>query len=234
MSNGPLRFHPLVRSLAAILIAISAVLATNIGSEASGVFRTIWVPLYRQIYGLDCEAAALQMALGHEGIHVSQTSLLNAMGIDWRQPMVDAKGAFHWGDPYTNFVGNPNGSEIRGTGYGTYAPVVGRVARQFGGHLMDAREGFSVSTIYWALSAGHPVVAWVSFDWRRHVPTAYQAFDGKVVQYGSPYEHAVTLYGITPGYVLVNNPWGGYRQWISKPTFEAAFSTFDYMAAVLW
>jgi hypothetical protein len=32
--------------------------------------------------------------------------------------------------------------------------------------------------------------------------------------------------------VLVNNPWHGYRQWISKRTFEAAFATFDNMAVV--
>jgi uncharacterized protein YvpB len=228
-----MRLHAATRVVIALLIATATLLASTIGSEASNGTRYIWVPLYRQIHGLDCEAAALQMALAHERIYVSQNRLLNAMGIDWRSPVVDSTG-FHWGDPYTNFVGNPDGSEIRGTGYGTYAPVVGRVARQFGGRLMDAREGFSISTIYWALSAGHPVVAWVSFDWRRHYPTAYQAFDGKVVQYGSPYEHAVTLYGITPGYVLVNNPWHGYRQWISKPRFEAAFATFNNMAAVLW
>ena len=228
-----LRLGAAVRIVAAFLIATSALLSSTLATEASSGSRVIWVPLYRQIHGLDCEAAALQMALAHERIYVNQNRLLNAMGIDWRQPVVDGTG-FHWGDPYTNFVGNPDGSEIRGTGYGTYAPVVGRVAQQFGGHLMDAREGFSVSTIYWALSAGHPVVAWVSFDWRRHYPTAYQAFDGRIVQYGSPYEHAVTLYGITRGYVLVNNPWHGYRQWISKARFEAAFATFNNMAVVLW
>src|SRR5438094_2418246 len=188
--KGSLRLPAAARLVIAALIAASTLLTTSIGTEASTGYRTIWVPLYAQIHGLDCEAAALQMALAHERIYVSQNRLLNAMNIDWRHPVVDSAGAFHWGDPYTNFVGNPDGSEIRGTGYGTYAPNVGRVARQFGGHLMDAREGFPVSTIYWALSAGHPVVAWVSFDWRRHIPTAYVAFDGKVVQYGSPYEHA--------------------------------------------
>ena len=221
------------RMVAAAVLALTAMLGTTVASEASNGSRTIWVPLYRQIHGLDCEAAALQMALGHERIYVSQNRILNAMGIDWRQPVVDGTG-FHWGDPYTSFVGNPDGSELRQTGYGTYAPVVGRVAREFGARVMDAREGFSVNTIYWALSAGHPVVAWVSFDWRRHYPTQYAAFDGRVVQYGSPYEHAVTLYGITPGYVLVANPWHGYRQWISKARFQAAFATFDNMAVVLW
>jgi uncharacterized protein YvpB len=229
--TGWLRLGPAARVFLSTLIALWTLLATTIGTEASSSYRVIWVPLYAQTHGLDCEAAALQMALAHQGIYVSQNRLLNAMGIDWRMPVWDATG-FHWGDPYANFVGNPDGSEIRRTGYGTYAPNVGRVARLFGGHVMDGRERFSPQTIYWALSMGHPVVAWVSFDWRRHYPTKYIAFDGTIVDYGSPYEHAVTLYGVTPGYVLVNNPWHGYRQWISKRTFEAAFATFDNMAVV--
>jgi uncharacterized protein YvpB len=227
------RLHLSVRLLTAVLVASSTLLATAIGTEASSGYRTIWVPLYRQIYGLDCEAAALQMALAHERIYVSQNRILNTIGIDGRQPVRDATG-FHWGNPNTSFVGNVNGSEIKQTGYGVYAPAVSRAARQLGGRVMDARQGFAVGDIYWALSAGHPVVAWVSFDWRAHTPTSYVAFDGTTVGYGSPYEHAVTLYGITPNYVLVNNPWHGYRQWIRKSTFRTAFAAFNNMAVVLW
>ena len=104
-------------------------LSTTVGSEASyRTSRVIWVPLYRQIHGLDCEAAALQMALAHERIYVSQNRLLNATGIDRRMPTNDATG-FHWGDPFTSVVGNPDGSELRMTGYGTYSPPIDRVAR---------------------------------------------------------------------------------------------------------
>jgi uncharacterized protein YvpB len=227
------RFHRAVRLITAVMLAASALLATTVGSEASWGYRVTWVPLYRQIHGLDCEAAALQMALAHERIYVSQNRLLNAMGIDRRQPVVDDTG-FHWGDPYTSFVGNPDGSEIRQTGYGVYSPPVTAVARAFRGRVISTGETTSLSTVYWALLSGHPVVAWVSFDWRRHYPTQYVAFDGVTVQYGSPYEHAVTLYGITPGYVLVNNPWTGTRQWIKKSTFAASFATFRNMAIIFW
>jgi uncharacterized protein YvpB len=217
---------------AALLLTLSALLATTVGTEASNrTSRTIWVPLYRQIHGLDCEAAALQMALAHERIYVNQNRLLNALGIDWRMPTRDASG-FHWGDPYTSFVGNPDGSEIRMTGYGTYSPPIDRVARQFGGRVLWSGVGISPGAVYNHLLAGHPVVAWVSFDWRWHQNSTYVAFDGRYVSFGSPYEHAVTLYGVTPGYVLVNNPWHGVRQWISKSRFEAAFATFDDMAVV--
>lgn len=226
------RLGPVSRVLVAAMIAASSLLATTVTSEASGGYRYIWVPLYRQIHGLDCEAAALQMALAHERIYVGQNRILNAMAIDWRQPVVDSTG-FHWGDPYTNFVGNPDGSELRQTGYGAYSPIVEQVAREFGGRIVGSGQGFTPAMIYQALLRGHPVVAWVSFDWRRHYPSSYQAFDGNVVPYGSPYEHAVTLYGVTPGYVMVNNPWHGYRQWISKARFQAAFATFGNMAIIL-
>jgi uncharacterized protein YvpB len=218
---------------AALLLAASALLATAVGSEASyRTSRVIWVPLYRQIHGLDCEAAALQMALAHERIYVSQNRILNATGIDRRTPVTDDTG-FHWGDPFTSFVGNPDGSELRMTGYGTYSPAIDRVARAFGGRILSSGTGTSPSAVYNFLLAGHPVVAWVSFDWRWHQTSQYVAFDGATVPFGSPYEHAVTLYGVTPGYVLVNNPWHGYRQWISKRRFEAAFATFNDMAVVL-
>lgn len=226
-----LRFHPLTRGVAAILLATSAILATTIGTEASGGYRTIWVPLYRQIYGLDCEAAAVQMALAHERIYVRQTAVLNAMQIDARMPVSDDTG-FHWGDPNTNFVGNPNGSEIRQTGYGAYSDPATRAARQFGGRVLASGTDISPNWVYGALVAGHPVVAWVAFDWRFHQVSQYVAFDGATVAYGSPYEHAVTLYGITPRYVLVNNPWHGRRQWIPRRTFEAAYATFGNMAII--
>jgi len=96
-----------------------------------------------------------------------------------------------------------------------------------------AGSGNASSTVYGMLLSGHAVVAWVSFDWSWNHTTQYVAFDGATVPFGSPLEHAVTMYGVTRGYVLVNNPWHGYRQWISKRRFEAAYSTFGNMAVVL-
>jgi len=141
------RIHPLLRTVTAVLIAASTMLATSIGSEAStGGYRTIWVPLYRQIYGLDCEAAAVQMALAHERIRVSQNALLNAMQVDRRAPTRDAAG-FHWGNPNTNFVGNPNGSERLQTGYGTYADPASRAARTTSSKLASGLVAAIVSRI---------------------------------------------------------------------------------------
>lgn len=189
------------------------------------------VPYYRQVYALSCEAAALQMVLAHENINVDQTRELQDMGIDFRGAYYDASG-LRWGDAYTNFVGDPNGSEIYLTGYGTYSSDVARVARLYGGQVLREGEGTSPADLYRAIVLGHPVVAWVAFDWRYHAPGSYLAFDGRRIPYAGPIEHAVALAGVTADQVLVLNPWDG-PTWMPKSTFEAAFATYNDMAVVV-
>lgn len=226
------RRKPVVGALVATILALVGLFATTIGTEAAGTYRVLSVPLYRQIHGLDCEAAALQMALAYRGVRTTQDNILGAMGIDWRQPVQDSTG-FHWGDPNTNFVGNPDGSEIKMTGYGTYWPVVRKVALQTGVHLAGAGGGIAPETVYNSILQGHPVVVWVAFDWRWHPLSWYTAFDGQLVPLGSPFEHAVTVVGVSSGYVLINNPWnGGSRQWISKSTFASAYLTFGQAGVI--
>ena len=195
-------------------------------------WRYLAVPEYHQTHGLSCEAAALQMALAALGIAVSQDTILNESPIDRRGAYYDSSGAFHWGDPYSNFVGNPDGSERGLTGYGEYYPPIARVAQAHGATIQQSGEGISPSTLYQAVLNGHPVIAWTSFDWLFHRVSHYVAFDGRTVQFGSPYEHAVTIAGVTNGYVLINNPWFGV-QWISKSTFESSYATFNDMAVIL-
>ena len=193
--------------------------------------RQLNVPYFHQDYALSCEAAALQMALGYEGIGASQADILNVMGIDYRHPVI-SNGQFHWGDPYANFVGDPNGSEVNNTGYGTYASTVFSAAGHYGGNVVTVAEGFAASDVYNAILDGHPVIAWIAFDYANHTNTNYSAFDGRVVQFGSPYEHAVTVVGVNDSSVVVNDPWRG-PMWVSKGTFETGYAVFNHMAVVL-
>jgi len=194
-------------------------------------WRILTVPQYHQEHGLTCEASALRMTLAAFGINVAEDTLMSQIGIDYRQPTWDASGAMHWGDPYAAFVGNPNGSEIGLTGYGVYYPRIAAVAQADGVTVAQAGEGIAPSTIYEAVMAGHPVIAWTTFDWLYHRVSHYVAFDGRTVQFGSPYEHAVVVRAVTNGYVLINNPWFG-TQWISKSTFESSYATFNNMAVI--
>ena len=227
------------RLIAAVVLAVGIeVLGSPLIAQAAMTFtmqatnwRILSVPQYQQQHGLTCEAAALRMALGAFGINVAESTLMSQIGIDYRRPYWDSSGGFHWGDPYANFVGNPDGSERGLTGYGVYAPPIARVAQANGAAVSQVGEGIAPSTVYQSVLAGHPVIAWISFDWVYHRVTHYVAFDGRTVQFGSPYEHAAVVRGVTNGYVLINNPWFGV-QWISKPTFEAAYATFNNMAIV--
>jgi uncharacterized protein YvpB len=196
------------------------------------------VPFFAQIYSLSCEEAALQMALAYEGINQNQDAILGAIGVDRTPPQVDGNGnVVHWGDPYANFVGDPNGYREGAqygsrSGYGTYYTTIARVATGFGGHVVQASEGIKPSVLYDAVNNHHPSVVWVAWEYSPHPVTTYQAFDGRVVMYGAPWEHAVTLVGMSPGSVLINNPHSG-QEWVTKATFEHAYEMFNQMAVIL-
>lgn len=193
--------------------------------------RVLDVPFYRQVYNLSCEEAALQMALAYRGISSSQADILSNIGVDYRGVRRDG-GGFHWGDPYSSFVGNPSGSENDYSGYGTYFPTIASTARRYGARVRFADERYPAASVYSDILNGHPVVAWVSVDYAAHGNWVYTAFDGRPVQFGAPYEHAVTVTGVNPDSVLINDPYRG-RIWMSKGAFEQAFAVFGNMAVTI-
>jgi uncharacterized protein YvpB len=190
------------------------------------------VPFYRQTHNLDCEAAALQMALASRGIMVSQDTILGAMPTDGRSGYYDGNGRLRWGDPYAAFVGSVDGSESNLSGYGVYYPPIAAAAQHFGAGIFNSGEGIGPQSLYDAVAAGHVAVAWVTVDWTYRSVSFYQAFDGRSVMY-TPSEHAVTVVGVNGTSVLVNNPLRG-QQWIAKSTFESAYATLDNMAVIVF
>ncbi len=202
---------------------------TSVATSCSHIIGN--VTYYRQVYELSCEEAALQMALSHESIYPSQAQELNDIGIDYRAGYYSG-GVLRWGDPYAVFVGDPSGSEVALTGYGTYYTTIASIAGRYGGQVLRAGEGIAPQDVYDAVLHDHPVVTWVSFDWQYHGGAPWVAFDGRSLQWHGPIEHAVTIVGVTPTQVDVFNPWFG-PQWVDKATFEAAYSTFNSMAVVV-
>ncbi len=208
---------------------LSSVPGASSWMAASNVIAA--VPYQQQIYELSCEEAALQMALAHQSLSSSQGRILGDLGVDGRHGYYSGS-VLRWGNPYVNFVGDPNGSEVALTGYGTYHSPIARVASAYGANVLRQGQGIGASDIYRAVLQNHPVIAWVSFDWRYHPPGAWLSFDGAWVQYQGPIEHAVTVVGVNDSSVYVFNPWFG-PQWISKGSFEAAYATYSSMAVVL-
>jgi uncharacterized protein YvpB len=200
------------------------------------------VPFVKQIYSLSCEAASLQMALAYYGVNVSQDQILGQIDVDLTPPHYD-QGTLVWGNPYSSFVGNYNGYENADSGavsgYGTYWPTIARAANHFFPGSVDvahgqAREGISPDTIFAAAHNRQPVVAWVAFAYQPHEMHYMRAWDGSNdhIMYGAPWEHAVTISGWAPGYLLINNP-HSHAEWIDSATFAAAYGMFDNMAVIL-
>jgi uncharacterized protein YvpB len=195
-------------------------------------YAVIPVPIYRQAMTLDCETGALRMGLATFGHDFSDAALFALENPDLRPPVVGTNHAvIQWGDPYTNFVGNVNGSDTAPTGYGVYWPVILSIARSHGLPRASGGQGFSPAAIYAALSAGHPVEVWVETYWERPAVRTWTAWDGRQVRY-SLIEHAVVLSGLSATQVRVNDPLHGTQYWISKSLFEANWRDFNDMAVI--
>jgi uncharacterized protein YvpB len=128
-------------------------------------------------------------------------------------------------------VGDPNGSEVRQTGYGVYWPPIKTAASHFGAAVAQAGNGVAPSAIYDAIKAGHPALVWVTFDWGADARSDYQAYDGKTIPYAGPEEHAMVVTGINGNSVRVNDPDRG-QYWVAFDRFEAAYGVYDQMAVV--
>lgn len=169
----------------------------------------IAVPPVRQVLHNDCEATALSMLLVAAGVHAGQLELqrrLPQSGPIDPEP-VAGSALFRWGDPERGFVGRPAGGGTEG-GFGVYEPPIRALAARYGVRLLDL-HGRGLAVVRHDLLAGHPVLAWVGLA------------DGPFLSWLTPSrrritvnlnEHAVTLVGAGPGYVLVDNPLTGRRE----------------------
>ena len=211
-------------------------------ATASGVV-TFNVPVYKQLRNLDCETAALQMALAALGHTYTQNELIAMQPPpDTRSPVMGTvnghKAVLQWGNPYKNFVGNIDGADLIPTGYGIYYPPLLSLVQTHGVPNAEGGEGaangWTASRIYAELAAGHPVMAWTETGWGRPYVGYWTTFDEKIKIRYSLIEHVVTLSGVSPTQVRVNDPWhSGSQYWFSKAEFEASWADFNNMAIVL-
>ena len=189
---------------------------------------TIGVPVYHQQYNLSCEESSLSMALSFFGHPTSEQQVFTQIGIDRDHYWAGKPGG---GDPFLDFVGDPNGSEVQQTGYGVYWPPISTAATHFGGVVAVAGQGVAPAAVYSAVRAGHPALVWVTFNWLRDARHDYVAYDGKTIPYAGPEEHAMVVTGINGNSVRVNDPDRG-QYWVTFATFEAAYAVYGQMAIV--
>jgi uncharacterized protein YvpB len=191
-------------------------------------------PTIHQNMRLDCESAALAVALQTKGMGITQTWVFDELPKQPQDAVVSRERPVTWGDPYAAFVGNVNGSETNYTGYGVYYPPIAAVAERAGA-TVSARTGWTTSQIEYQIQLGHPVVVWTNFNFAYSRTATWNAWDGRVVPYTTE-EHTVTVVGFNSlvGTVTVIDVGVGLRRTISTAAFTAAIATFGGMGVAVW
>jgi uncharacterized protein YvpB len=156
----------------------------------------------------------LLAAAGHRvGQLVLQARLPHSGPLDPKP--VAGSTLFQWGDPERGFVGRPAGGGTEG-GFGVYEPPIRRLAARYGVRLVDLHDR-RLAVVREAVLAGHPVLAWVGLAAGPFL--SWLTPSGRKITVNLN-EHAVTLVGAGPGYLLVNNPLTGRRERWSNELFS--------------
>jgi uncharacterized protein YvpB len=187
-------------------------------------------PVIKQDLALDCESAALQVALAVQHITVTQDQIYAGLPQDLRSPTLGPDGnPARWGDPYTAFVGDVNGYEPSFTGYGVYYPPIVAAAERYGAQA-DGRTGWTIAEIIAQVRAGNAVVVWLSSDFKAHTPRYWTAWDGRRIPWAIG-EHAVPVIGYDPvlNTLTVVDVLFGIERTFTDQAFAAAMTTFDGM-----
>jgi uncharacterized protein YvpB len=200
-------------------------LATDAGSVS------LTAPIIKQDLALDCESAALEVALAVQGIHVPQDQIYASLPQDPRQVQLGPDGyPERWGDPYTAFVGDVNGYEPSYTGYGVYYPPIAAAAQRYGAQV-QAGVGWTVPEIILQLREGNSVVVWLTSDFKAHTARYWTAWDGRRIPWAIG-EHAVPVIGYDPikNTISFVDVLYGVEKTMSTQAFAAAMTTFGGMA----
>jgi len=189
------------------------------------------VPQYYQL-PMSCEETSLSMALVHQGLNVSTKQILKVLGVDNTPITLTADGRHiaTWGDPDEAFVGDVYGFAYKAPwGFFAYPKALVRVIQHFGGSIVAWSEPgvgpdvITASDIYRYIAAGHPVVAYATWDWRRHPVYYYTDQHGNRVPNIYPaFGHVYALYGVSTTSVLLRDPFNG-TYWVSKKVFGASY-----------
>lgn len=111
---------------------------------------------YSQVFAQSCEAASVRMALNYWDINTTDWAILQKFGYD---PKNRDKKNNVWDDPQQQFVGDVNGSQSAGTGWGVYSEPVAKAVRSFG-RSATTHYGPSPSFIASQIYKGRPVIVW--------------------------------------------------------------------------
>ncbi len=169
----------------------------------------------RQSHNLSCESSAASMAAQYHGVPLSEEQVLALLPYN--------------SNPHLGFRGNVDGPTGDIVDYGVYAGPIADILNAHGLHARIVSGG--LEEIKSAITAGNPVIAWVTYDCMASTPTTILV-DGQNVTL-VPNQHAVVVTGFSADGVWANDPWDGQEDFYPTSDFLRAMSYFGNMAIVV-
>lgn len=170
------------------------------------------VPYYKQVFAQSCEAASVRMALEYKGIKSNDWSILQRFGY---KPKSRNFAKNIWDDPQKLFVGDVNGSQSGGTGWGVYSEPVAKAVRSFG-RSATTHYGPSMSFISSQIHKNRPVIVWGIWGSSAKIDS-WKTPEGKTVSGPIPM-HVRLVVGVkgepsNPVGFYINDPITGSEYW---------------------
>jgi uncharacterized protein YvpB len=187
-------------------------LGPNLTLPASA--RVTGVVGHRQSLPLSCEARSAADWAAYFGVIIDEVEFLNAL------PISD--------DPDRGFVGDVHGEwgNLPPQAYGVHAAPVARLLRDFG-MPADSQRYMAWDGIRAEISAGRPVLVWVTGHVEAGEGVVYTAADGRQTIV-APFEHTVIVVGYDEDSVLVVDGANTYRRSLDR--FLASWGALRNMA----
>ena len=175
-------------------------------------------------YPTGCESAALTVLLKYWGVNVSMFSVVSKLP-KGSLPYMENNTRFG-GNPYLEFVGNPNSY----SSYGCYEKPIIQVANSFKSGIIDG-SGMSLNQVLEIVKVGRPVIVWVSMNMSvPYISTSwiYKPTGEKISWMAG--EHALVVVGYNKNQVIVSDSLTGSIRYYDKRIFESRYNTYGKRA----
>lgn len=175
-------------------------------------------------YPTGCESAALTVLLKYYGVNVSMSSVVKVLP-KGSLPYYE-NNTRYGGNPYLEFVGNPNSY----SSYGVYEKPILQVAESFKSGVIDG-TGKSLNQVLEIVREGRPVIVWVSMNMSvPYISTSwiYKPTGEKISWMAG--EHALVVIGYNKNQVIVSDSLTGSIRYYDKGVFESRYNTYGKRA----
>lgn len=175
-------------------------------------------------YPTGCESAALTVLLNYYDVNVRMSDVVNKLA-KGDKPYVE-NGIKYGGNPYLEFVGNPNdyGS------YGTFDKPIEEVANYFKPGIING-TGMSLEQVLEIVKQNRPVIVWTTSG--LSVPYISNLWiyknTGETIKWISG-EHALVIIGYNDNQVIVSDSLTGTIRYFDRWVFESRYNTFSKRA----